>query len=368
MTRKAVSPSYSSFSSSSVYPSSLSSVSAPPLPNLASPPRRQAHLHFDLQVRARDHLEGLIKKHGRPTVVYSTSSLRSLTSTSPSISPPSLTPPPSPPASAVADALETLSITPTGTRPIPIPRPPSTRSFDDLPITPLTGRFDKGHFFPHAEHHPVSSRNTSPVEKKRSRGSRTSSRPKSEIRMHSDGSTQVYSLPSTMPQPGRPASPHSSRSRPQNSPKSAPTINLGNLPKFHPAVYQSSNVSHHSTSQPPSPVQQRPQTYRMSSASRDALRQYREFVTSTAFPRNGSISSTRPSAPRLDPLGSPGPVTPLALEEEGGYLVAGAVNSSEVASGDNRTSGPSPELIEKLIQRENERILSQKSRRDSKGR
>lgn len=312
-------------------------------------------------MRARDHLEGLIKKHGRPTVVYSTSSLRGLTSTSPTASPPSLTPPPSPPASAVeaaADALETFSITSTGTRPIPIPRPPSTRNFDDLPITPLTGRFDKGHFFLHVERSPLPSKNTRPLQKKRSRGSRLSSRPKSESRMHSDGSTQLYSpsLSPAMPQPGRPVSP-------QNSPKSAPSFHLGNLPRFHPAVYQSPNPSHN-TSQPPSPVQQRSPAYRMSSTSRDALRQYREFVTSAAFPRNGSVSSTRPSAPRLDPLGSPGPVTPLTLEEEDGYLTAGAVN----ASGDNQASGPPPELVEELIQRENERILSQKNRRDSKGR
>ncbi|KAL2001396.1 hypothetical protein VTN02DRAFT_1802 [Thermoascus thermophilus] len=364
MSRMAVSPSFPS----SVYPSSLSSVSAPPLPNFASRPRRQAHHHFDLQGRARDHLEGLIKKHGRPPVVYSTSSLRSLTSTSPSFTPPSLSPPPSPPASTVADALETITITPTGTRPIPIPRPAPTRNFDDLPITPLTGRFDKGYFIWLAEHHIVSSRNTRPVEKKRRRGSRTSPPPKSEIRMHSDGSAQVCSLPSAMPQPGHPASPHSSRSRPPNSPKSTPAIHPGNLPKFHPAVYQPSNASPHSTSQPPSPVQQRPQAYRVLSTSRDALRQYHEFVMSTALARNGSISSTRPSAPRLDPLRSPGPVTPFALEEEGGYLVAGAVNSSEGAFGDNQTSGPPPDFIEKLIQREKETLLSPKSRRDSKGR
>jgi hypothetical protein len=43
----------------------------------------------------------------------------------------------------------------------------------------------------------------------------------------------------------------------------------------------------------------------------------------------------------LDPLGSPGPVTPLALEEEGDYLAAGAgsisIGGSPVMSGDEGT-------------------------------
>jgi hypothetical protein len=43
----------------------------------------------------------------------------------------------------------------------------------------------------------------------------------------------------------------------------------------------------------------------------------------------------------LDPLGSPGPVTPLALEKEGGYLAASAgsisIRGSPVMSGNEGT-------------------------------
>ncbi|OAX77743.1 hypothetical protein ACJ72_07955 [Emergomyces africanus] len=175
----------------------------------------------------------------------------------------------------------------------------------------------------------------------------------------------------------RPNSPPPSRARTRMSPKPNHPIQLGNLPRFHPAVYQStSNVPHN---QPPSPLQhqQRPaQPYRIPSGSRDALRQYCDLVAGVTLTPRGSSSagggSTKPSKPRLDPLGSPGPVTPLALEEdEGGYFVAGASSSSPPDSGSRNHSGSvSPrELVEKLIQREEERLGTQgSSRKESKGR
>ena len=36
----------------------------------------------------------------------------------------------------------------------------------------------------------------------------------------------------------------------------------------------------------------------------------------------------KPISPRLEPLGSPGPVTPLELEGDGGYMLAGARNAA----------------------------------------
>jgi hypothetical protein len=68
--------------------------------------------------------------------------------------------------------------------------------------------------------------------------------------------------------------------------------------------------------------------------------QYRELAEST---------HPHPSAPRLDPLVSPGPVTPLALEA-GDYLAHGSVsNVSERTPRDaKQLSGPPPELMEKL--------------------
>ncbi|PGH12171.1 hypothetical protein AJ79_04466 [Helicocarpus griseus UAMH5409] len=167
-------------------------------------------------------------------------------------------------------------------------------------------------------------------------------------------------------QPNSP--PPSSRPRTRMSPKPKQSINLGSLPRFHPAVYQSTSNNSH---QPPSPLQQRPaQPYRIPSGSRDALRQYRDFVAGAALtPRSlSSSSNTKPSKPRLDPLGSPGPVTPLALEEEGDYFVAGASNSPDSKRNHNNTVSPR-ELVEKLIQRETERLGSQSSsRKENMGR
>ncbi|PGH04820.1 hypothetical protein GX51_03306 [Blastomyces parvus] len=188
----------------------------------------------------------------------------------------------------------------------------------------------------------------------------------------------MYSTPSILPTMSpalRPNSPPPSRSRVRMSPKPKHSIHLGNLPRFHPAVYQSASNAPHN--QPPSPLQQRPaQPYRIPSGSRDALAllQYRDLVAGvTLTPRGSSTSAgTKPSKPRLDPLGSPGPVTPLALEgDEGGYFVAGASSSPPSDSPARNHSGPvSPrELVEKLIQRETERLASQgSSRKENKGR
>jgi hypothetical protein len=138
-----------------------------------------------------------------------------------------------------------------------------------------------------------------------------------------------------------------------------PGFHLGSLPRFHPAVYQSSTGGHTITGQPPSPRQSRQQNYRTASGSRDIKWQYRDLL-------DGSTQS--PSAPRLDPLRSPGPVTPLALESAD-YLAAGNAGTAGHGSRDaaGQHSGPSPDLVEKLIARENEKAR-QKNRLSAKGR
>ncbi|KAL1876165.1 hypothetical protein Plec18167_005429 [Paecilomyces lecythidis] len=335
-------------------------ISAMEIPHLASPPRRQ-HSQDRLKRQAREQLEGLIKKHGYPTIVCSSSSLRSLTSTSPTGGPSYLPSPELCPDTTTTtvdtEDDDTICLVPDGTRPIPIPKPASTRELDDVPVTPLTGRFDEVHFL-YAQQCPRRKDQQLPG-KKRTRRPRVSSRTRSDHKMHSDGSAQLYT-PSTMAQSGHPLSS-------QNPSKGASGIPLS-LPRFHPAVYQSSTGAHPSSSRPSSPHQQRPQAYRMSSGSRDTLRQYRELITNGVLSRNAQgVITSKPAAPRLDPLGSPGPVTPLALEEGDSYLSAGAANGSE-QSGSTKSFAPSPELVEKLIQRENERIRLQKQRQELKGR
>jgi hypothetical protein len=170
--------------------------------------------------------------------------------------------------------------------------------------------------------------------------------------------------------PVRPISPPPSRPRASNPSKPVHSIHLGNLPRFHPAVYQPPTGNQ--PQQSPSPLQPRPsQQYRIQSGPRDALRQYRELVTGTVLASRSasSTSSTKPSKPRLDPLNSPGPVTPLALEEgEGGYLAAGEAGSPEGSALENRTAAPTPELVERLIRRESERKAEQNTlRKECKG-
>ncbi|GAB1213064.1 hypothetical protein ATERTT37_002213 [Aspergillus terreus] len=81
---------------------------------------------------------------------------------------------------------------------------------------------------------------------------------------------------------------------------------------------------------------------------------YRDLMEGVTLPKAPSRPlSPGPSAPRLDPLRSPGPVTPLTLEEASGYLVTGASQSGD------QQSGPAPDLIERLIARENERLRQQ---------
>lgn len=78
-------------------------------------------------------------------------------------------------------------------------------------------------------------------------------------------------------------------------------------------------------------------------------------------------SGASPSAPRLDPLRSPGPVTPLALESAD-YLAAGSKGAERVPrEHTSQHSGPSPDLVEKLIAREKEKAR-QKSRKSAQGR
>jgi hypothetical protein len=82
--------------------------------------------------------------------------------------------------------------------------------------------------------------------------------------------------------------------------------------------------------------------------------QYRDLL-------DGSHQS--PDAPRLDPLLSPGPVTPLALEAND-YLAAGSSGAADQRTPRENSkpqSGPTPDMIDKLIARENEKARKRKA-------
>jgi hypothetical protein len=69
----------------------------------------------------------------------------------------------------------------------------------------------------------------------------------------------------------------------------------------------------------------------------------------------------------LDPLGSPGPVTPLALVEGGGYLAAGAGSISNGGSPVMSGHDGSANSVDKFIRKENTRWEKMSRRnRDSK--
>ncbi|KAE8379848.1 hypothetical protein BDV26DRAFT_258684 [Aspergillus bertholletiae] len=334
-------------SSPSLYPSSCSSLHSPPFlgANLSSsswsPPPR-----WHSTICAQDQLESLIARHGHPTRV-SLSSLEELTATSSTYNPPSFRSPS--PLSETSDSSDTLSLPTSTSKPIPIPKPSFHTQQDDLPVTPLTGRFDKGYYFVHRDH-AYNQAQDKPTHHRRRPQYHCS--PRSSARMRSDSST-FYSpvMSSSMSPSARPSSPQPSRCRTHNPTKSVPAFHLSNLPRFHPAVYSGTG----SQAQPTSPRQPRPSAYRTSSGSRDAMWQYQELVEGVTLSKTPSRPlSPSPSAPRLDPLRSPGPVTPLALEEASGYLISGASNSSALSPQDPQL-GPAPEFLDRLIARENER-------------
>jgi len=82
----------------------------------------------------------------------------------------------------------------------------------------------------------------------------------------------------------------------------------------------------------------------LSDAQKQLFAYQREVVSAARAQSPGS--GEKPVSPRLAPLGSPGPVTPLELEGEEGYLFAGARTSGKDAS------GSSEELIDRLIREE----------------
>ncbi|PYI20663.1 hypothetical protein BO99DRAFT_411450 [Aspergillus violaceofuscus CBS 115571] len=307
-------------------------------------------------LRARDQLETLIARHGHPTRV-SLSSLEELTATSSTYSPPS----PQSPVSETTDYFASLNLNHSASRPIPIPKPSHITHDHDFPVTPLTGRFDKGYYFAHREH----------IERSRDKSAhQRPSRPghrshfSEPSRMRSDSST-LYAPVATpaMSSAGRPLSPQPSRSRGGNSSKPAPAFHLGSLPRFHPAVYQPSGTSQTLSAQPPSPRQPRQHGYRTSASSRDSM--WRDLADGNILVKAPSRPlSPSPSAPRLDPLNSPGPVTPLALEDAGGYLGSGT--TSDLTARESHYSGPAPDAVDKLIAREAERAR-QKARKGLKG-
>lgn len=77
----------------------------------------------------------------------------------------------------------------------------------------------------------------------------------------------------------------------------------------------------------PGKTNKRPAYERRTSDVKRKLQQYQRDMISEArlagLPSNQEAGTAKPSSPRLLPCGSPGPITPLELEESSGYMVAG---------------------------------------------
>lgn len=167
-------------------------------------------------------------------------------------------------------------------------------------------------------------------------------------------------------------------SDPSTGVKRQNNLKLSGLPRYHPARFPAAGVSASSSAasslvtspasnlnSPPAPLSPRSQHLYHSTHQRqfsDAQRQLyvhqRGLVSLNRFnaahspvrsppPTSAaSLRSSKPTSPRLDPLGSPGPVTPLELEEHDGYLFAAGAQSKKLSE------AAKDEILESYIRKE----------------
>lgn len=166
-------------------------------------------------------------------------------------------------------------------------------------------------------------------------------RPTSPLSPRFEASQRYDSFPQSRQQNFSPRSPTSQQQRR----KFGTSLTLPGLPRFHPANYPSSHSSFASTPAsgpssphgPMSPILQQ----KVGGEAQTPLHAYqREYL-----PRPPSSSNNqKPVSPKLQPLGSPGPVTPLELEAADGYISLAKASSRSVM-----TDHPA-ELSQKLNQ------------------
>jgi hypothetical protein len=136
------------------------------------------------------------------------------------------------------------------------------------------------------------------------------------------------------------AIPSQARRRPpmharQSSSGTAANLRLPSLPRFHPANFASSQGSSAAitpatgVNSPHGPLSPRTHQKQYSEVQRQMYLYQQQLVSNAA--RQVRAPAAKPTSPRLDPLDSPGPVTPMELEGADGYLTAG-VAASDAAS------------------------------------
>lgn len=279
------------------------------------------------------------------------------------------------------------------TAPIAIPtaNPLHRRNPISRPTTPLTAREEKaGHEFPWHDTSPLrptisqSLRPTYSFQRQSERKSEELSRQtqqlvsKTTLRVQEDVTTRKYNIPSlasaqmhqehvsSLYTPSSPLSPKMtsaalpSHSQQGNARRTAQPLQLPALPRYHPSNYEraspSPSLSSNATSRPSATYRssaRSPQLHqRQLSDAQYKLQRYQRDVITTATRQPRPVASStsgisKPLSPRLNPLGSPGPVTPMMLEEQTDYLLAGAerrrLSSSSFGEAGQR------ELVERLV-------------------
>lgn len=244
--------------------------------------------------------------------------------------------------------------------PIPIPPRPKEKS---PPTTPLTARARSPiNFFGfgHAETpRPHISASLTPYYTTGTRRM-SNSQPDSVVQRGfptmgpTPGSPLHKYTPTSPLSPKMTARPYSNVDRPRD-PHPAKSLNIANLPKFHPANFPSRDAGPAGSAPRNSrPLTSQPRAARGSDAQQK-LHQYQREVIASATQSSRSILSdglgSKPNPPRLTPLRSPvDPMTPLTLEAGDDYLQA---KSSSMLNGAN--NGDGREMVERLVRRENER-------------
>ncbi|KAL8846821.1 MAG: hypothetical protein Q9221_008107 [Calogaya cf. arnoldii] len=151
-------------------------------------------------------------------------------------------------------------------------------------------------------------------------------------------STRPVQSVQASPQPN--ARPPSSKQQGRRQPAA---LAIPSLPAFHPANYESRNSSPQS-SRPVGSTHSR----QVSEAQRQYQQHQRELIlnyTRNAVRNSGKAPVLPPISPRLNPLGSPGPITPLTLEGQSDYFVSGPrKGSTSTSKGKERR-----DIVERMI-------------------
>ncbi len=169
---------------------------------------------------------------------------------------------------------------------------------------------------------------------------------------HPTGSSR-HSLDTNTDMHGQPPVPLSLNPRMANSHLSrrvGRNLRLPSLPPYHPVNYRSPEPSRASR------ALKRP----FSDAQQVLHQQQRELIanaTRTPPCTSLGIPNGNPRPPRLHPLGSPGPVTPLMLEDQhSDYLLAGSSGVSTPSP--TRLSEEGRIVVDAFIRIERERMMS----------